>query len=53
MVAGVDWTVAGRDVWDTSNMPMFLRDFTTMNRIVRGLYDNAARLRVKKMVLTE
>jgi len=53
MAAGVDWTVAGRDVWDTSNMPMFLRDFTTMNRVVRGMYDNAARLRVKKMVLTE
>jgi len=53
MVAGVDWTVAGVDTWDSSNMPMFLRDFTTMNRVVRGLYDNATRLRVKKMVLTE
>jgi ferredoxin len=53
MVAGVDWTVPGKDVWDSSNMSMFLRDFTTMQRIVRGLYDNAARLRVKKLVLTE
>jgi ferredoxin len=53
MAAGVNWTVPGKDVWDSSNMPMFLRDFTTMQRIVRGLYDNAARLRIKKMVLTE
>ncbi len=53
MAAGVDWTVPGVDVWDSSNMPMFIRDFVTMQRIVRGLYDNAARLRVKKMVLTE
>ncbi len=51
--AGVDWTVPGKDVWDSSNMPMFLRDFVTMQRIVRGLYENAARLRIKKMVLTE
>jgi len=34
-------------------MAMFLRDFVTMNRIVRGLYDNAHRLKIKKMVLTE
>jgi hypothetical protein len=34
-------------------MPMFIRDFFTMQRIVRGLYDNAARLRGKKLVLTE
>jgi heterodisulfide reductase subunit C len=53
MAAGINWTVPGKDVWDTSNMPMFLRDFTTMQRIVRGLFDNAARLRIKKMVLTE
>ncbi len=51
--AGVNWTVPGKDVWDSSNMPMFLRDFTTMQRIVRGLFENAARLRIKKMVLTE
>jgi heterodisulfide reductase subunit C len=51
--ANVDWTVPGKDVWDSSNMPMFIRDFATMNRIVRGLYDNASRLRIKKMVLTE
>jgi len=52
-VAGIDWTVPGKDVWDSSNMPMFLRDFATMNRIVRGLYENAIRLKIKKMVLTE
>ncbi|MEW6163159.1 MAG: 4Fe-4S dicluster domain-containing protein [Nitrospirota bacterium] len=52
-VAGIDWTVPSADFWDSSNMPMFLRDFVTMNRIVRGLYENAFRLRVKKMVLTE
>lgn len=51
--AGIDWTVPGKDVWDSSNMAMFLRDFVTMNRIVRGLYENAHRLRIKKMVLTE
>ena len=52
-VAGVDWTVPSREVWDSSNMAMFLRDFTTMNRIVKGLFDNAARLRTKRMILTE
>lgn len=52
-VAGVDWTVPSREVWDSSNMAMFLRDFTTMNRIVRGLFDNAARLRTKRLILTE
>jgi len=53
MAAGVNWTVPGKDTWDSSNMAMFIRDFVTMQRIVRGLYDNAARLRIKKMVLTE
>src|SRR4030065_2190733 len=53
MVAGVNWTVPGKDVWDSSNMPMFIRDFVTMQRIVRGLFENAARLRVKKVDLTE
>ena len=53
-VAGVNWTMLTiNDSWDSSNMPMFIRDFFTMQRIVRGLYDNAARLRVKRMVLTE
>jgi heterodisulfide reductase subunit C len=52
-VAGVNWTVPSREVWDSSNMAMFLRDFTTMNRIVRGLFDNAARLRAKRLILTE
>jgi len=51
--ANINWTVPGKDVWDSSNMPMFIRDFATMLRIVRGLYDNAFRLRIKKMVLTE
>jgi ferredoxin len=53
MVAGVDWTVPGKDTWDSSNMSMFVRDLVTMQRIVRGLYDNAARLRIKTMMLTE
>ncbi|MEW6215161.1 MAG: (Fe-S)-binding protein [Nitrospirota bacterium] len=52
-VAGIDWTVPAADVWDSANMGMFIRDFVTMNRIVRGLFENAFRLRVKKMVLTE
>jgi heterodisulfide reductase subunit C len=53
LVAGVNWTVPGKDTWDSSSMSMFVRDFVTMQRIVRGLYENAARLRIKKMVLTE
>ena len=53
LAAGVKWTVPGKDVWDCSSMSMFVRDFVTMQRIVRGLYDNAARLRIKKMMLTE
>jgi len=53
-VAGVNWTMLTmNDSWDSSNMPMFLRDFFTMQRVVKGLYENAARLRVKRMVLTE
>lgn len=52
-VAGVDWTMSSRDTWDCSSMSMFVRDLVTMQRIAKGLYENAARLRVKKMVLTE
>jgi len=52
-VAGIDWTVPGKDVWDSSNMGMFIRDFFTMQRIVRGIYENASRLRIKRLVLTE
>lgn len=52
-VAGVDWTMCIKEGWDSSNMPMFIRDMVTMQRIVKGLYENAARLRVKRMVLTE
>lgn len=52
-VAGVDWTMCTYEGWDSSNMPMFIRDFATMQRIVRGLFNNAARLRAKRMVLTE
>lgn len=53
LVAGVNWTVPGKGIWDSSSMSMFVRDFVTMQRIVRGLYDNAARLRIKTMMLTE
>lgn len=52
-VAGIDWTVPSRDGWDCANMAMFIRDFETMQRIVRGLYENAFRLKVKRLVLTE
>ncbi|WP_051920343.1 (Fe-S)-binding protein [Thermodesulfobacterium hydrogeniphilum] len=52
-VAGVDWTMTSKDTWDSSNMSMFINDYFTMERIVRGLYENAKRLRVKRIVLTE
>jgi len=52
-VAGIDWTVASQDGWDSANMSMFIRDMETMQRIVRGLYENALRLKVKRLVLTE
>lgn len=52
-VAGIDWTVASMDGWDSANMAMFARDMETMQRIVRGLYENAIRLKVKRLVLTE
>lgn len=52
-VAGIDWTVASQDGWDSANMGMFIRDFVTQNRIVRGLFENAFRLRAKRIVLTE
>jgi Fe-S oxidoreductase len=53
LVAGVNWTVPGQGTWDCSSMSMFVRDFVTMQRIVKGLYENAARLRIKTMMLTE
>lgn len=53
LVAGVNWTVPGQGTWDCSSMSMFVRDLVTMQRIVRGLYENAARLRIKTMMLTE
>jgi Fe-S oxidoreductase len=52
-VAGIDWTVASQDGWDSANMGMFIRDMETMQRVVRGIFDNAARLRAKRIVLTE
>jgi len=52
-VAGIDWTVPAEDGWDSANMGMFIRDMETMQRVVRGIFDNAARLRVKRIVLTE
>lgn len=52
-VAGVDWTMSSSECWDSSSMAMFIRDFSTMQRIVKGLYENAARLRAKRLVLTE
>jgi Fe-S oxidoreductase len=53
LAAGVSWTLPEKDTWDCSSMSMFVRDLVTMQRIVRGLYENAARLRVKTMMLTE
>ena len=52
-IAGIDWTVAAQDGWDCANMAMFIRDMETMQRIVRGIYENAFRLRIKRIVLTE
>lgn len=52
-VAGVNWTVTSKEPWDCSNMSMFVRDLSTMQRIIKGLYENAARLRVKRIVITE
>jgi Fe-S oxidoreductase len=52
-VAGIDWTMAAQDGWDCANMAMFIRDFETMQRIVRGLYENAMRLKIKRLVVTE
>lgn len=52
-VAGIDWTVSSVDGWDSANMAMFIRDMETMQRIVRGIFDNAMRLKVKRIVLTE
>ncbi len=52
-VAGVDWTVPSRDGWDCANMGMFIRDMETMQRVVRGLYENCFRLKIKRLVLTE
>ncbi|HZV45757.1 MAG TPA: 4Fe-4S dicluster domain-containing protein [Thermodesulfovibrionales bacterium] len=52
-IAGIDWTVAAQDGWDSANMGMFIRDMETMQRVVRGIYDNAMRLKIKRIVLTE
>lgn len=52
-VAGIDWTVSAQDGWDSANMGMFIRDMETMQRVVRGIYNNAMRLKIKRIVLTE
>jgi len=52
-VAGIDWTVSSMDGWDCADMAMFIRDMETMQRIVRGIYENAMRLKIKRIVLTE
>jgi Fe-S oxidoreductase len=52
-VAGIDWTVASQDGWDCANMAMFIRDMETMQRVVRGIYENAMKLKIKRIVLTE
>lgn len=48
--AGVDWTFSTKDY---ANMSMFVQDRATMQRVVRAVYDDALRLRVKKIVVTE
>ncbi|MEW6584657.1 MAG: (Fe-S)-binding protein [Nitrospirota bacterium] len=52
-VAGIDWTVPAADGWDHFNAAMFARDLETMQKVVRGLFDNALRLRVKRIVANE
>ena len=52
-VAGIDWTVSAQDGWDAAQMGMFIRDMETMQRCARGIYDNAMRLKIKRIVLTE
>lgn len=48
--AGVDWTFSTKDY---ANMSMFVQDRSTMQRVVRAVYDDAFRLRAKKIVVTE
>ncbi|MGB9716786.1 MAG: (Fe-S)-binding protein, partial [Thermodesulfovibrionales bacterium] len=48
--AGIDWTFSKTDY---ANMSMFARDIETMQRIVREVYEDALRLKVKRIVATE
>jgi len=48
--AGVNWSFSTRDY---ANMSMFVQDRVTMQRIVKAVYEDAIRLRVKKIVVTE
>jgi len=48
--AGVDWTFSTKDY---ANMSMFVQNTATMQRIVRAVFDDAFRLKVKKIVVTE
>jgi Fe-S oxidoreductase len=48
--AGIDWTFSTTDY---ANMSMFVRDAETMQRIVREVYEDALRLKVKRIVATE
>ena len=51
--AGSDWTMPSGDGWDNSNMAMYSGDFEVMGRVERRHWDEAMRLKVKKVVMGE
>jgi Fe-S oxidoreductase len=51
--AGVDWTMPSEDGWDNSNMAMYSGDFETMGRVERLHWEQAAKLKVKRVVMGE
>ncbi len=51
--AEADWTMPSKDGWDNSNMAMYSGDFETMGRVERLHWEQARKLKVKKIVMGE
>ncbi|MGE4297493.1 MAG: electron transfer complex ferredoxin TmcB [Desulfovibrionaceae bacterium] len=51
--AGVDWAMASSPGWDNSDMCMFTGDYEMMGRLKRSHFEQAQKLRVKRIVMGE
>lgn len=51
--AGADWTMSSLPGWDNSDMCMFTGDLEMMGRLKRRHFEDAMRLKVKRIVMGE